>query len=164
MNHRNYEEQKLAYEREINKPMAAFDVNPFIITPDNRVVLARRIPSVQDGGKWSMPGGKVFDGERIENALKRMTLLKTGLVIELMFPTLNESLIGIYDNPGRDPRAHVVGVAFLCREVGGDIITGGNSGEVRAFSEEEVQDLELAFDHPEIIRDGYKLLRSKVTV
>jgi len=161
MSDSNFEKQKQAYERDIDKPIAICDVNPFVVTSAKKVVLAKRISLVQDGGKWSMPGGKIFVGERIEEALKRMTRLKIGLEIELMFPTLNESLIGVYDDPGRDPRAHVIGFAFLCKEIGGEIITGGNSEEVRAFSEEEMQGLELAFDHPEIISDAFKILRSK---
>ena len=32
-----------------------------------------------------MPGGKVFINERVEESLKRMTKLKTGLDIELYF-------------------------------------------------------------------------------
>lgn len=157
----NFEEQKLAYEEAINKPIAAFDVNPMVITADGKIVLAKRIPSVQDGGKWSMPGGKVFIGERIETTLKRITRLKTGLEVELMFPTLNESLVGVQDDPMRDPRAHVVGITFLCKVVGGEMKTGGNSEGVGAFSSEEIKDLDFAFGHEGVLKDALRILRDK---
>jgi len=155
------DERKAAYEKAIDKPTATLDVNPVIVTPEKKVVLAKRISSVQDGGKWSMPGGKIFVGERIENTLKRISYLKTGLTIELMFPTLNQSLVGVYDDPGRDPRAHVVGVTFLCRKVSGEIKAGGNSDEVKAFSEEEIKSLPLAFDHEEVLKDAFRIMREK---
>ena len=154
----NFEEQKLAYRQAIDSPTATLDVNPVIVAEGKKIILAKRIPSDEQGGKWSMPGGKIFVGERIEDTLKRITLLKTGLEVELLFNSLNESLVGVYDGPERDPRAHVIGVTFFCKPSGGEIKAGGNSEEVRAFSADEIRGLDLAFDHREILSDALNKL------
>ncbi len=44
------EEQKLAYRRAIDKPAATLDVNPVVVMEDKKFVLAKRIPTVQEGG------------------------------------------------------------------------------------------------------------------
>jgi 8-oxo-dGTP diphosphatase len=150
----SFKDKKQEYERAIDRPIAKFDINPVIITPEKALVFAKRIPNVQCGGMWSFPGGKVFDGETIESALKRMTYIKTGLDIELLFPDdLNGNIIGVYDDPGRDPRQHVIGAAFACVSVGGELVAKGNSDKVGAFSIEEALGLELAFDHRQILED-----------
>lgn len=152
--------KKQAYEKAIDRPIAKFDINPFILDREKKVVLARRISTVQYGGMWHMPGGKVFVGERMPESLKRMTRLKTGLEIDLMFPTLNESVVGVYDDPKRDPREHVVGITFFCRVTGGTPRPDGNSDAVQSFSEKEAAGLELAFGHREMIADAFRKLRS----
>ena len=61
-------DKKKAYEKAISQPIAKFDVNPLIVDRNNQIVLAKRISTVQYGGKWHMPGGKVFVGERMSPA------------------------------------------------------------------------------------------------
>ena len=55
-----------------------------------------------------------------------MTKLKTGLEIELYYENFNDNVTGVYDDPQRDPREHVIGITFLCKVNGGDLVTGGN--------------------------------------
>ena len=159
MDSTRFKEQKQAYKKAIGEPTATLDVNPVIVTKDKKFVLAQRIPNDQEGGKWSFPGGKIFVGERIEESLRRMTRLKTGLEIELLFPSLNESLVGVYDDPKRDTRAHVIGFAFFCKLVGGEMEPGGNSEKVDLFSPEQIKDLELAFDHRMVFEDALRILQ-----
>jgi len=150
----NLEEQKKEYEEAISKKKALFDVNPVIVTDAKKIVLVKRIDNVQEGGKWSMPGSKVFEGERITETLKRIAKLKTGLDIE-MISGLKNSLVGVYDNPKRDPREHVVGLTFECEVIGGELKMGGNSSDIGEFTEEEIKNLDLAFDHRENLDDFF---------
>lgn len=63
--------------------------------------------------------------------------------IELLYPSLKESLVGIYDDPKRDPREHVVSLAFLCKMVDGEPKAGAKVDAVESFSEEEIKSWKL---------------------
>ena len=107
------------------------------------------------GGKWHLPGGRVKFKENFEIALKRIAFAKTNLQIELFYPSLKESLVGIYDDPERDPREHVISIAFLCRIVAGETKPREKVDEVESFSETETKKLEIAFDHRKTVEDAF---------
>lgn len=96
-------------------------------------------------GEWALPGGFVEVGETVETAAVRETAEETGLAVELA------RLIGVYSDPGRDPRDHNVSVAFLARVVGGDLAAASDAAEVAVLDPDSV---ELAFDHARIIADA----------
>ncbi len=135
------------------------DVNPVIVTSDGKIVLAKRVKGIVGGGKWHLPGGRVQFKETFESALKRVTFVKTNLKVELFYPSLKESLVGIYDDPERDPREHVVSIAFLCKIVDGETKPGAKVDEVKSFSEAEIKKLDIAFDHEKAVEDAFSSLR-----
>ncbi len=114
------------------------------------VLIRRDNPPFQ--GYYALPGGFVKVGESIEEAVRREAKEETGLDIEIL------GLIGVYSNPERDPRGHVVSVSYLT-EGSGELIHGSDarSAEIFPVSKELPQ---LAFDHANIIRDALKLRRS----
>jgi 8-oxo-dGTP diphosphatase len=138
---------------------AYVDVNPVIVTADAKIVLAKRVEGIVGGGKWHLPGGRVLFKETFETTLKQVAFAKTNLKVELFYPSLKESLVGIYDAPERDPREHVVSIAFLCRIVGGEGKPGAKVDAVESFSETEVQDLEIAFDHRKTVEDAFAMMK-----
>jgi ADP-ribose pyrophosphatase YjhB (NUDIX family) len=140
---------------------AYVDVNPVIVTSDGKIVLAKRVKGIVGGGKWHLPGGRVQVKETFEGALKRVTLAKTNLKVELLYPSLKESMVGIYDDPERDPREHVVSIAFLCKIVAGETKPGTKVDEAKSFSEEEIKRVDIAFDHKKTVKDAFSLLRGQ---
>jgi ADP-ribose pyrophosphatase YjhB (NUDIX family) len=140
---------------------AYVDVNPVIVTSDHKIVLAKRTRGIVGGGKWHLPGGRVQFKETFESALKRVTFVKTNLKVELFYPSLKESLVGIYDDPERDPREHVVSIAFLCNIVAGETKPGAKVEEVKSFSESETKRVDIAFDHKKTVIDAFFMLRSQ---
>ena len=140
---------------------AYVDVNPVIVTSDDKIVLAKRIKDIVGGGKWHLPGGRVQFKETFVATLKRVALTKTNLKIELFYPSLKESLVGIYDNPERDPREHVVSLAFLCRIVGGETKPGAKVDAIKSFSEPEIKNLEIAFDHKKTVEDAFSIIKNR---
>lgn len=76
-------------------------------------------------------------------------------------PSLKESLVGIYDNPERDPREHVISIAFLCKITEGKTKLGAKVEAVNSFSEAETKNLEIAFDHRKTVEDGFSILTKK---
>lgn len=123
-------------------------VDAVIIGKDGRsIILVKRLnPPFKD--YYALPGGFVEVGERLEEALRREVREETGLEVEV------EKVIGIYDEPDRDPRGHVVTVAYLCREVGGELRASTDAKEAKRFTLEEAASIKLAFDHERILRDA----------
>jgi len=139
---------------------AYVDANPVIVTSDHKIVLAKRKKDIVGGGRWHLPGGRVQFKETFETALKRVALAKTNLKIEIYYPSLKESLVGIYDNPERDPREHVISIAFLCKIVDGETKPGAKVDAVKSFSEVEIKNLEIAFDHKKTVEDAFSMLQN----
>ncbi|MCJ7721441.1 NUDIX hydrolase [Candidatus Bathyarchaeota archaeon] len=139
---------------------AYVDVNPVIVTSNGKIVLAKRVKGIVGGGKWHLPGGRVQFKETFENALKRVAFFKTNLKVELFYPSLKESLVGIYDDPERDPREHVVSIAFLCKIADGKTKPGAKVDEVDSFSDAEIKKLDIAFDHEKAVEDAFSSLRN----
>ncbi len=91
-------------------------------------------------------------GESVESAAIREALEETGLKVEL------GQMVGVYSRMGRDPRGHVVTVCYLARWVSGELRADTDAAEVSKFSKEELNEMELAFDHQIIWQDALNLL------
>ena len=89
-----------------------------VIVQDARVALIKRAhpPLV---GEWSLPGGAVETGERLEDAIIREVFEETGLQITV------DSLALIFERIMPDaagkPEYHYVLLDYLCRRVGGTL-------------------------------------------
>jgi len=103
-------------------------------------------------GSWALPGGFVECGETVENAAIRETKEETGIHIEL------GSLVGVYSDPDRDPRGHVVTICFLGNKIGGTLKSATDAEDARYFDFDEISEIDLAFDHEKILQDSFKLL------
>ena len=90
-----------------------------------------------------------------------MTFVKTNLKVELFYPSLKKSLVGIYDDPERDPRELVVSIAFLCKIVDGETKPGAKVDGFKGFSEAEMKKLDIAFDHEKASSSAFSVLRNK---
>ncbi|VVB69252.1 ADP-ribose pyrophosphatase [uncultured archaeon] len=118
-----------------------------ILFQEGIVLIRRENPPFQ--GCYALPGGFVEIGETVEEAVQREAREETGLEIEAL------GLVGIYSDPGRDPRGHVVSVAFLAKGRG-DLVSGSDARSAEVFSLQSMP--HLAFDHDKIIRDALRLL------
>jgi 8-oxo-dGTP diphosphatase len=124
------------------QPALTVDV---IVKDGDRVLLVKR-KNDPFKGKWALVGGFVEYGERVEEAAKRECREETGLEVEL------ERLVGVYSDPNRDPRGHVVSICFLARVVGGKLKAGSDALEAKFFK--KIPWNELAFDHAQILKDA----------
>ena len=104
-------------------------------------------------GRWALPGGFVDQDEPLERAARRELTEETGLEVGPL------QQLGAYGDPGRDPRGHVVTVAFIG-------VVEAAAHPPRAASDAArsawfpVSALPpLAFDHDRIVADGLERLR-----
>ncbi|NLU04820.1 MAG: NUDIX hydrolase [Methanothermobacter sp.] len=125
-------------------PMLTADV--IIRLSGDRIILIRRGRSPYRGS-WAIPGGFVEYGETVEDAARREALEETGLDVEI------EDLLGVYSDPRRDPRGHTVSVCFTASAVSGEPEAGSDAADIGIFHIEDIDDLELAFDHRKILED-----------
>lgn len=125
----------------MKKPSLTVDT---VIKTGGGVVLVKR-KNEPFRGKWAIPGGFVDYGEMVEEAAVREALEETGLRVKL------GRIIGVYSDPSRDPRGHVVSVCFLARPAGGKLRAASDAAEARVFK--EIPWKKLAFDHAKILKD-----------
>jgi ADP-ribose pyrophosphatase YjhB (NUDIX family) len=130
----------------MKRPILAVDI---IIEKDGKIVLIKR-KNFPKG--WAIPGGFVRYGESVEDAAIREAKEETNLKISSL------KLIGVYSNPKRDPRFHVVSIAFSAKGKG-KIKAGSDAEEIRLFSISKVP--KLVFDHNKIIKDFKLKKKSK---
>jgi len=95
---------------------------------------------------WAFPGGFVDIGETIETALRREMKEEISLDVQI------ERLLGIYSDPGRDPRFHTVSAVFVCRATGTPE-AADDARRVHVVENAEARGLPLVFDHARILAD-----------
>ena len=127
-------------------PLVAVDV---VILFNGSIVLVKRLNEPYKNC-WALPGGFVEYGETVEKAAIREAKEETGLDIKLL------KLVGVYSDPKRDPRGHVISIAFLAKRIGGELKAASDAKEVRIF---EKIPKNLAFDHEYIIRDALEVAK-----
>jgi 8-oxo-dGTP diphosphatase len=119
----------------------------------NVVLITRKFPPFKD--QLALPGGFIEGGESEKEALIREVKEETGLDVKV------GKTIGLYDKKGRDPRGSIISKAYLCSIIGraDDITLKGmdDAKEAKFVSLEKIKELDLAFDHEDILRDGLKM-------
>ena len=110
-------------------------------------------------GRWALPGGHVDTGETVEAAAHRELLEETGVTADQL------DLIGVYSEPGRDPRGRYVTWAYLAwlddmpaPKAGDD----ARDAKWIPLSTALAADAGLAFDHHKILVDAARLSQNRL--
>ena len=96
---------------------------------------------------WALPGGFVEYGESVENGAIREAKEETNIDVR------PKDLVGVYSDPDRDPRGHTITVAFTATGDMSKMKADTDAKEVKIFSAEKLDEINIAFDHDKIIRD-----------
>lgn len=112
------------------------------LVDDNPIILIER--KYQPFG-WAIPGGFVDVGETIASAARREALEETTLQVEL------DILLGIYSDPNRDSRGHTACAVFV-GNAAGKPVAADDAKDIALFDPFDI-DVELAFDHQQILLD-----------
>ncbi|QKQ99675.1 NUDIX hydrolase [Metallosphaera tengchongensis] len=105
-----------------------------VIFRKDRVLLVRRAHP-PNADKWAIPGGKVEFGETLREAVKRETLEETGLEVE---PRVLMAIIEVFREG-----YHYVILDFISEEIGGNLRPSSDAKEVKFYSREELDQLDL---------------------
>lgn len=116
---------------------------------DNIILIGRKHEPFQD--HWALPGGKVDEGETTLEAAFREVKEETNLDLKNVFQFAS------YDEPGRDPRGRFCTTVYEAEA----ILTDESQPEAGDDAKSlvivspwwAVDNLELAFDHEQIILD-----------
>lgn len=108
-------------------------------------------------GHWALPGGFLDVGESPDHAVARELQEETGMTdvyLEQLYT---------FGDPGRDPREHVVDIAYLAlvRTPDHVVVAASDASDVRWFPVEAIPD-SIAFDHRKIFSYGLLRLKAKV--
>ncbi|MDB4453819.1 NUDIX hydrolase [Planctomycetota bacterium] len=148
---------------EFERPSVAVDVALLTVHEGGlRVLLVERVEPPQRGA-WALPGGFVGMNESLDDAAARVLRDKGGL--EGIFL---EQLYS-FGSLGRDPRTRVISVAYVALVDHARLeATGRPLAELQVPWEGEeggpveVEGMDLAFDHAEILGAAVKRLRGKL--
>jgi 8-oxo-dGTP diphosphatase len=131
-----------------------------ILDADLKVLLIQRRedPFI---GSWALPGGFLRSdqgrGEALEEAAKRELAEETGLAPGKI--ALRQ--LGAYGHPDRDPRGRVLSVAYFALmrpDLAPFATAGGDAANATWHSLSELDRIELAFDHRQMIDDAHQRL------
>lgn len=125
-------------------PLLAVDA--VILFREGVVLIRRENPPYQ--GCYALPGGFVEIGESTEAAVRREAKEETGLETDLL------GFVGVYSDPSRDPRGHVVSICYLVRGRG-ELRSGSDARSAEVFPLDKLPP--LAFDHEKIMHDAIRL-------
>ena len=120
----------------------------------NRILLARRkkMPRI---GSWSLPGGAQKIEETIEECAIREIREETGFKIAILgYIDTVDSIT--YDNTGK-VLYHYTLVDFFAKVVSGELRSGSDASEVKWFSKDQVETLEMWNETKRIISLSFKL-------
>ncbi|MFW6111083.1 MAG: NUDIX domain-containing protein [Thermoproteota archaeon] len=134
----------MSSSEERKRPWLTVDV--VIQRTDSSIVLVKR-KNPPFKGHYALPGGFVEYGEKVETAAVREAKEETGLEIRLL------RILGVYSDPERDPRGHVVSIVYLAEETGGNLRASSDAQEVEALQQIPEK---LAFDHRKILEDAQR--------
>lgn len=129
-----------------SNPTPTVDV---ILQRGSKVLMVRRKKDPFKG-QLALPGGFVNEGETAEDAMKREAMEETSFEVEPI------EILGVYSDPARDPRKHIMTVVFVGIIIGGSGKAGDDAASIEWVELAGIEGQQIAFDHSMILRDYKK--------
>lgn len=119
-----------------------------VVEQDDKILLIERA----DGQGYSLPGGIVRARETVEQCVMRETYEETGYTVQIT------GLLGVYSDPGRDPRFQSVAITYKAMLVDG-ALRASSEGRPCWLAPADVFG-RMAFDNEAILKDYLCLQQS----
>ena len=121
-----------------------------VIVRDKEVLLIKRAAPPKEG-YYSIPGGLVEVGERVEDAVRREVYEETGLKIEI------EKLIAVMDNIIKDEggrvKYHYILVDYLAKPIGGELRVSSDASDVKWVRFDRLKGIKLTETAKKLFRE-----------
>jgi len=124
-----------------------FNVRPVVtvdalVIPYNKYLLVKRKNPPYG---WALPGGIMEAGETAEEAVLRELQEETGIKGQ------DPEFFTLRSKPNRDSRFHALSLVFVINKFEGKPIAADDAADVGWFTREEIEKMDIAFDHRSII-------------
>lgn len=110
-------------------------------------------------GYWSLPGGLVETGERLEEAVRREILEETGLLIKPV------ERFDIFERIMRDAEGraeyHYLLVDYICKVMGGDLRAGDDVSRAQWVKRKDLGEYKMTAGTREVIERVYSMGRKR---
>jgi len=132
-----------------------------LIIENDRILLVERGNAPLEG-YWSLPGGAVETGERLEAALRREIREETGLEVDVL------SVVEIFERIMPDAAGcveyHYVLIDYLCRPSGGTLCAATDARGCEWYSESELAGLKITEGTLAVIEKAFRSSRELMRV
>lgn len=147
----------MSKSNEYKNPIPTVDT---IIDNDSQVLLVKRVKEPFKG-KMVIPGGFMIIGETAEEAAIREVKEEASLDIHV------EHILGVYSNPSRDPRGHIMSTVFIGQISSDSAHKNPEAGDgvtsIKWMNVKAIENEDLGFDHKQILKDYQIWKQSKQT-
>lgn len=144
------------WNSELTIPILALDIVIFTIYKNELCVLVTKREEEGVHG-YSLPGSIVSKGYTLEENFDEMLKRKTGITW-----VYKEQLYTFGNDVNRDPRGHVIAIAYYALVKAEDFLTQVDFTQVDIVTVEQAQNLDLFYQHDEILEYALKRLKGKL--
>ena len=145
----------------INRDSRRYPSRPFLgvgaLIFDNEKLLIVERAGEPFKGYWSLPGGIVECGEKLEQSVRREVLEETGLEVEAL------SVFEIFERiiPDAEGRIeyHYVLIDYLCRPVGGRLSAASDVSQVAWVTEQNLGEYRLTDGTLKVVERAFAKLQ-----
>lgn len=146
----------MSFTYEYARPALTTDCVVFGLDEEDLKVLLIQRGNEPCRSRWALPGGFAEVGEALEDTARRELYEETGLknvFLEQLYT---------FSDPKRDPREHVVTVAYyaLVNLIDHQVHAATDASNAAWFCIDDTP--KLAFDHEQILQTAYERLRGKI--
>jgi len=142
----------------INAESRQYPTRPFLgvgalIFEDGKVLLVERAKEPLKGF-WSIPGGIVETGEKLEEAIRREVREETGLEVETL--EVFEIFERIMPDADGKPEYHYVLIDYLCRVTGGTLCAASDCARAEWVSRRDLSKYRITEGTVPVIEKAFR--------
>ena len=125
-------------------------VRAIVFNDEQKIMLIKRAPNTYEGGKWCLVGGKPDENESLDKAVARETLEEVGVQLPLTY-------YAEIENPDTSTGTRWITHYFVGNSNAlPDQFDPREVSEIAFFSESELEKLDIAFDHKDVLMQFLK--------